>query len=699
MAFLVISFSSSISYGQLNWRWGATGSYVAEAYPVATDKKGNVFGCGVNTSGLISSFGGFTVPGTGYQSIWVKYNMAGVVQWAGGTSAGGTSVFDITTDTAGNLIVFGGFNTPTMQVGSFILTNSYSSFNVQYFLAKVSPSGTVLWAVKDGNLAFAYSDAFFGSLRKFGGVATDDSGNIYIAAGYRMPSISIGGHTLTNADASGTTADIFVAKYSPAGTVVWATSIGGTDDDYCLDIAVTPQDSIYITGGYRSSSMTFGLSTLSNTYSNPRAFIAKLSPDGTPLWAQASGDSGGAYGVGLKSDNSGNLYMGGNFADASITFGSTTFTRTFPAAAPNFASFVAKYIPGGTVAWCKTIGGESVPAMIFSVGLSNCGKVWVGGSYDQDLVLAPGDTIARMPGPDPAFMAGYDFLGNVIGFNGLPSGGDDQNEVACDQIGNAYLCGDFEGAEFVLGRDTLLPTLSSESIFIGKYGYLPDTTGTFHHDTLLCATGTATIYGPAGYAYYVWDDGETTWGRSISTGGTYLVYATSCDNKVLTDTVHATFSAPPEPISGPISICRGDSFAYSCTPAGGTWQSDEPAIGSVNMMTGEAKGLSVGSFTITYSMLSGCNVTKTVSVTACPASVAVPESAETLMITPNPAFGQLTITSSERITDVAISNLQGQIVYERKFNVKHVQADISQLQPGIYFIQINKVSVRKFVKE
>jgi len=117
------------------------------------------------------------------------------------------------------------------------------------------------------------------------------------------------------------------------------------------------------------------------------------------------------------------------------------------------------------------------------------------------------------------------------------------------------------------------------------------------------------------------------------------------------------------------------------------------------MMTGEAKGLSVGSFTITYSMLSGCNVTKTVSVTACPASVAVPESAETLMITPNPAFGQLTITSSERITDVAISNLQGQIVYERKFNVKHVQADISQLQPGIYFIQINKVSVRKFVKE
>jgi len=66
---------------------------------------------------------------------------------------------------------------------------------------------------------------------------------------------------------------------------------------------------------------------------------------------------------------------------------------------------------------------------------------------------------------------------------------------------------------------------------------------------------------------------------------------------------------------------------------------------------------------------------------------------------PNPASDEVTITASERISDVVINNLVGQTVYAQKCNAEKAIINVADLPPGIYFVKVNKEVVRKLVKE
>jgi type IX secretion system substrate protein len=66
---------------------------------------------------------------------------------------------------------------------------------------------------------------------------------------------------------------------------------------------------------------------------------------------------------------------------------------------------------------------------------------------------------------------------------------------------------------------------------------------------------------------------------------------------------------------------------------------------------------------------------------------------------PNPSQNKLTITTTDKITTVSISNLLGQTVYTQSFNTQKAEIDISMLQSGVYFVKINGREMAKFVKE
>ncbi|MBO2010264.1 hypothetical protein [Hymenobacter negativus] len=58
--------------------------------------------------------------------------------------------------------------------------------------------------------------------------------SLYVAGGFKSPTASFGSNTLTNADASGNSNDVFLVKLTDAGStgsVAWAQRAGGTDDD------------------------------------------------------------------------------------------------------------------------------------------------------------------------------------------------------------------------------------------------------------------------------------------------------------------------------------------------------------------------------------------------------------------------------------------------------------------------------------
>jgi hypothetical protein len=71
--------------------------------------------------------------------------------------------------------------------------------------------------------------------------------------------------------------------------------------------------------------------------------------------------------------------------------------------------------------------------------------------------------------------------------------------------------------------------------------------------------------------------------------------------------------AVPEQITGITTLCAGSSVTLSDDSPGGTWESLNTAVATINS-SGEVTGLSAGESDITYTLTSGCYTTTTVTV-------------------------------------------------------------------------------------
>ncbi len=515
---LLVLFVSSQSHAQ-GWLWGRgnTGAGM-DAWPVATDNSGNVFAAGFSWRPYIT-FGSYKVPFTPgrMQCIVTKYDGSGNFLWARGTLTGDSYLLSITTDPNGNLLMLGAFTSDSLQVGAITLINPISPSS-QYFLVKYDPSGNVVWATNAGN-ALEDSHELGVEILGTGGVATDATGDIYMTVNFQLPIIQVGTITLTNSDPSGTSTDILLAKYDPSGNIMWAKSFGGSDTDIAYGLTVTPAGNVFMAGVDGSPKITFGTSVITNSH----AFIAEFDKSGTPLWACGSGTTKGEYAVGIASDAFNNVYMTGAFSGNKITFSGTTIANPNPG---KRSLFLVKFDPANNVSWYKTIGSPSGEAWGFSIANSVCGIIWVSGAM-QDSVIIDGNILHAPAGSsDPIFIAGYHSNGVYAGSSALQSGGDDQNGIACDALGNIFMCSDYKIDPFVINKDTLAPTGVTERLFVGKYQSLNH--GTIDSiydraDTLICNTSNLVISNALGLQSYLWINGNIGITDTIKAPGKYWV--------------------------------------------------------------------------------------------------------------------------------------------------------------------------------
>jgi len=565
---LLLPFSA----GAQGWQWGrgSTGAGL-QSWPVATDPSGNVFTAGFTFDEYITGtaqpvmFGTYTVPISisndsvkSWQSIIAKYDADGNFLWARGTQNGTASPINIATDQNGNSLLFGSLSSPVLEIGSITLTNTIYPES-SYFLAKFDPAGNVLWAITAGNAQG--SESFLGG-RTFiqvpgtGGIATDAAGNIYITANFHLPTIKIGTYTLTNADPSGNTDDIFVAKYSPSGNVVWAASSGGTGNDDAYGLTVTPAGDIYIAGVFNSAVAAFGPSVIANAGDGTgNAFIAEYNSSGTPVWASGSGGAGGEFALGIASDASNNVYLTGGFKDSSITFSGADIANPYSG---SYVLYLVKFNTVNKVSWYKTIGDPTgMNAWGFSMAMSPCGAIWVSGSFGglldsselADCEISIDGHILNIPAgsKDPLFIAGFSTAGAYEGSAALQSGAGREDGIACDGQGNVYLCADYFCRPFVIGSDTLAAIPDSGTYqwqYVAKYTFAdvsdPDTFYT-HRDTTACTYAGVVLNAPKGYTRYLWDNGSTGTTLTVNAPGTYWVMGiggcTVIDSITVTDDV------------------------------------------------------------------------------------------------------------------------------------------------------------------
>ena len=225
--------------------------------------------------------------------------------WLWAVKAGGSigdSGYAIAYDSSGGVYVTGYFESDDATFGSTIDVLT-SSGGIHIFVAKLSSSGSWLWAVKAGGSGVDGGDA----------IAVDSSGNSYVT-GYFGGTAAFGSTNLTSSGER----DIFVAKLSSSGSWLWSVKAGGSGLEGGDAIAVDSSGNSYVTG-YFGGTAAFGSTRLTSSGAYD-IFISKLSSSGSWLWAVKAGGTSIDYARGIAIDSLGNSYVAGHF-DGVATFG------------------------------------------------------------------------------------------------------------------------------------------------------------------------------------------------------------------------------------------------------------------------------------------------------------------------------------------------------------------------------------------
>lgn len=247
-----------------------------------------------------------------------------------------------------------------------------------------------------------------------------------------------------------------IAQEIESPTYRWVQTIGGLDDDYGSRAAVAEDGTCYFAGSFRSE-MTISNSTLVSAGVDD-IYLIKTTEQGDVLWAKRFGGPQGDGISAIEIDNTGAVYLAGNFNEE-ISFGDITlFGRG------ENDIFLAKLNTDGEVLWVKKSGG-SQSDLCTGLALGNDGSIWMTGYFEG---TARFDAISlNSVGSYDVFVAKHDNSGNVS-FAHTAGGvrGDLSADISVGPDGNYVIAGRFR-SESHFGNVTL--NSSSNDLFIAKY--------------------------------------------------------------------------------------------------------------------------------------------------------------------------------------------------------------------------------------
>jgi hypothetical protein len=109
--------------------------------------------------------------------------------------------------------------------------------------------------------------------------------------------------------------DGFVAKYDPAGKLLWLKIYGDGGEQEVNDLAVDELGNVWLVGSFYGN-LNFGPTSTTNLASNSNSwdmFVARLDTDGGLLWSNKYGDGDHQYMYTISFDPFGNALVGGSF--------------------------------------------------------------------------------------------------------------------------------------------------------------------------------------------------------------------------------------------------------------------------------------------------------------------------------------------------------------------------------------------------
>jgi hypothetical protein len=253
------------SNGTALWARSAGGTGSDEPADVVVDAAGNIYTCG-SASGTLIGFGSInlvcdTVDAWKYglknDAIVAKYSPSGDIIWA--KNFGGRKedqAYGMTLDGLGNLYVCGNFDSAA-TFGSLSVVNSNGTMDA--FLLKMDTAGTPIWVRHGGGSGGTWNSP----LNEYAyEVVLDKSGNPWMTGTFQGTGV-FDALSVTTAGVE----DIYVAQYSPSGTILQLKRAGGTGTDKPWYLCLEPNGNLLLSGQY-AATPTFGTTTLTNVGGN-----------------------------------------------------------------------------------------------------------------------------------------------------------------------------------------------------------------------------------------------------------------------------------------------------------------------------------------------------------------------------------------------------------------------------------------------
>ncbi|MBT3210008.1 MAG: hypothetical protein HN704_12745 [Bacteroidetes bacterium] len=294
----------------------------------------------------------------------------------------------ICSDKFGNIYITGYYNN-SITFGNNTFTSAYYD---NPFVVKLNSEGNIIWA-----------KAFYGSYFVRGyDICCDTTCNVYVSGIFNNIIMTETDTFLTYGED-----DVFLIKYDSIGVEQWIKHIGGDDDDFSTDIAVTNK-SILITGGFKSQQLYVCSDTFHLTGSCD-IFTYKLSLDGNMIWANNVGGYEYDRGWGITSDKLGNVYVAGYFHSQTINFGNISLSNSGDA---DF--FLAKHNADGVFVWVKQAYGL-MKDRGRTIACDNNNNIIVAGNFNSDILCFDSTNYIVHNSIYPqTFIVKYDSLGQIM---------------------------------------------------------------------------------------------------------------------------------------------------------------------------------------------------------------------------------------------------------------------------------------------
>jgi len=345
------------SDGSVAWveKIGGIGNDVGQA--ITLDDTGNVYTAGTFSDDI--SLIGISELSSSHlydnDATILAYNNLGQLQWA--TQINGTgdvSIVDLAKGIDDHLFIGGNFQDTLLFGNSAMISTAENDF----FLAKYSLNGDLVWQKQ------------FGSTNTEGlnSLSVDNEGNILIG-GYFSHALVLDSQILTSDDTNDL--DAFIAKLDSDGNVLWASAIGGDNNQLVNSIASDNSGNIYLAGA-----LTNTLNWADSTYlshGGTDIFTAKYSSTGEALWLQTAGGSNTDWAYNIAVDNDGRSYLIGTF-DRNFTVNDNT-TSTL-----SNDILTLCYNTDGTFAWMQQAGSGEYDAG-YDIAVDAVGYTYITGGF------------------------------------------------------------------------------------------------------------------------------------------------------------------------------------------------------------------------------------------------------------------------------------------------------------------------------